>query len=365
MSSADSDPAVIINRVDEQISPHLFALLPEHRLLFSCGHWDYSFKATAVETGRLLQSVSQHRDVVTCMELATDFGHSWLVTGSRDCTLIIWQINPLAEKPICQPPLHVLYGHDDAVNCVSVNVEIDLVASGSDDGTIILHKLRDGIYIRSLTVQPPPSPPPPVTSPSASSSTVPISPHHTTQSFWRNDASSTAPQASTPEPKHEESDDRASRVKSVNRSLLINKRRVHFVALSTEGFVIAYSNDDSALYTFSVNGAFQARKMSGERLYAFRLSEDNKVLVTGGERALLVMRWVHSLELSNVGSKWDFESVIDGRNVEEEQKPFNSPIRSIYLTKQERHMLVGLESGELRILAQVPLLSPPRLILLS
>jgi hypothetical protein len=355
VSSVETDPAVIISRVDEHISPHLFALLPEHRLLFSCGHWDYSFKATTVETGRLLQSVSHHRDVVTCMELATDFGQTWLVTGSRDCTLIIWQINPLSEKPICQPPLHVLYGHDDAVNCVSVNVEMDLVASGSDDGTIILHKLRDGVYIRSISVQPPPVTPSPAPQ---------ISPKTGTQSFWKNDSSPTSAQTLSPqsasESKIEESgDERSSRIKSVNRSLLINKRRVHFVTLSTEGFVIAYSNDDSALYTFSVNGAFQARKMSGERLYSFCLSEDHKVLVTGGERALLVMRWIHSLELSNVGSKWDFESVIDGRNVEEEQKPFNSPIRSIYLTKQERHLLVGLESGELRILAQVltPLVS--------
>lgn len=352
-SSSDGDQAVIINRVDEQIQPHLFALLPEYRLLFSCGHWDYSFKATAVETGRLLQSVSHHRDVVTCMELATDFGQSWLVTGSRDCTLIIWKINPTSEKPICQPPLHVLYGHDDAVNCVSVNVEMDLVASGSDDGTIILHKLRDGIYIRSITVQPP-------SVPSTPNPPSQISPHNTTQSFLKNDAASTSSVTQTTtstalstDVKDESSDERNSRIKSINRSLLINKRRVHFVTLSTEGFVIVYSNDDSALYTFTVNGAFQARKMSGERLYSFKLSEDNKVLITGGERALLVMRWVHSLELSNVGSKWDFESVIDGRNVEEEQKPFNSPIRSIYLTKQERHLLIGLESGELRILAQV------------
>ncbi len=32
--------------------------------------------------------------------------------------------------------------------------------------------------------------------------------------------------------------------------------------------------------------------------------------------------------------------------------PFSSPVRSLYMTKNERHLLVGLESGDLRILAQ-------------
>ena len=31
---------------------------------------------------------------------------------------------------------------------------------------------------------------------------------------------------------------------------------------------------------------------------------------------------------------------------------FSSPIRSLYFTKLERHLLVGLENGEMRILAQ-------------
>ncbi|CAE7469550.1 sel-2, partial [Symbiodinium microadriaticum] len=297
----DGSP-IVLHRVDEHINTHLFALCPDSRLLFSCGHWDYSFKVSSIDTGRLLQSISQHRDVVTCIDIATDFGDTWLVTGSRDCTLIIWEINPTADKPITQRPLHVLYGHDDAVNCVDVCVELDVVVSGSDDGTIIVHKLREGIYIRSITVEP---------TPSGTVMTSPSEPSMATKSE-----------------------------KSVNRSLLISKRRVHNVGVSVAGFIYAYSNDDSALYTFTINGHPQARKITGERLHAFRLSEDNRVLITGGERGLIVMRWVHSLELSNVGSKWEFQSVLDGSNAEEYQKPFNSPIRSIYLTQQERHMIV-------------------------
>jgi WD40 repeat protein len=302
--------------VDEHITSHLFALLPDHRLLFSCGHWDNSFKVTLLDSGRLLQSISQHRDVVTCLDLVVDFGHIWLVTGSRDCTSIIWEIHPSLEQPIIQPPMHVLYGHDDAVNCVSVNPELDLVVSGSDDGTIIVHKLREGIYIRSIALTP---------QPTAGHSLEDHSSHFPTHSNSR----------------------------SLFRSFL-SSRRIHFLLVSSEGFIVAYSNDDTTLYSFSINGKFQAKKMIGDRLHAIRLSEDQKVIITGGERGLLVMRSVHSLELSNVGSKFEFESIIDGRSQDDnDQKPFASPIRSIYLTKQERHLIVGLENGEIRILTQV------------
>ncbi len=40
--------------------------------------------------------------------------------------------------------VHVLRGHDDRVQCVNVSAVMDLVASGSADGTCILHNLRKG-----------------------------------------------------------------------------------------------------------------------------------------------------------------------------------------------------------------------------
>jgi WD40 repeat protein len=322
-----ADPSPLISRVDEHIASHLFALLPDHRLLFSCGHWDNSFKVTLIDSGRLLQSISQHRDVVTCLALAIDYGQIWLVTGSRDCTLIIWEVNPVSDKPITQPPMHVLYGHDDSVNCVSVNPELDLVVSGSDDGTIIVHKLRTGIYLRSIPVVP---------------SISILSPGSPSQSQNQPEAAPT-----------DQSSASNTSAWSFSRSFL-TYRRIHFILVSSDGFIVAYSSDDSTLYSFTINGKFQAKKMIGDRLHAVCLSEDHKVIITGGERGLLVLRLVHSLELSHVGSKLDFDSIIDGRSQDDnDQKPFASPIRSIYLTKQERHLIVGLENGEIRILAQV------------
>lgn len=102
-------------------------------------------------------------DVVTCVAL--DNCGSYLVTGSKDCTCIIWYLHNAGVKPTVTfsnttsnqttllssshhhhqgnvainsttfnnvpKPIHTLYGHDDAVSCVAIMTELDLVASGS------------------------------------------------------------------------------------------------------------------------------------------------------------------------------------------------------------------------------------------
>ncbi|KDO24135.1 hypothetical protein SPRG_22262 [Saprolegnia parasitica CBS 223.65] len=47
-------------------------------------------------------------------------------------------------------PSFVLYGHDDGVTSVAVSSDMDLVLSASRDGTIIVHTLSNGRYIRTL-----------------------------------------------------------------------------------------------------------------------------------------------------------------------------------------------------------------------
>jgi hypothetical protein len=60
---------------------------------------------------------------------------------------------------------------------------------------------------------------------------------------------------------------------------------------------------------------------------------------------------VHNLELATGEARCKLEYVLDGDTPDYNIPAFNAPIRSLYLTKQERLLLVGLETGELRILA--------------
>lgn len=56
--------------------------------------------------------------------------------------------------------------------------------------------------------------------------------------------------------------------------------------------------------------------------------------------------------MANDGPRNGLEAVLDGSMEETNVTAFTSPIRSLHLSKQERLLIVGLESGEMKILAQ-------------
>lgn len=87
-------------------------------------------------------------DVITCVAL--DNCGSYLVTGSKDCTCIVWSLLPSSlnvpstnssttsslgqintTNSLTPRPINTLYGHDDTISCVAIMTELDLVVSGS------------------------------------------------------------------------------------------------------------------------------------------------------------------------------------------------------------------------------------------
>lgn len=91
---------------------------------------------------------------------------SILATGSYDTTIMVWHVvqartpekrvriapaeMPRKDYVIAETPFHILCGHDDVITCLFVSTELDIVISGSKDGTCIFHTLREGRYVRSL-----------------------------------------------------------------------------------------------------------------------------------------------------------------------------------------------------------------------
>lgn len=108
------------------------------------------------------------------------------MTGSLDATVRVWRY---ADCSVQVPSRHVLHAHDDTVSCVAVSVAHDVVVSGryahasmrqllravrgemchafttmapcvfacSNDGTVVVHQLATGEYIRSLQRYQPPT----------------------------------------------------------------------------------------------------------------------------------------------------------------------------------------------------------------
>ena len=296
------------NMSEEVITSIMFAISCEGKLLFTCGHWDCSIRVYSTDNGRLIQSIIEHSDIVTSVAVATDGNQHWLATCSRDCTVKIWIIMTDKDSPLGRPT-HILYGHDDIVTCVDICPQLDIVVTGSLDGTIIIHELRKGLYLRSIIV--------------SSALEFPNS-------------------------------NLASKPCDYDGLNFHDHIKVNWVGISHCGFVVVYSEDDQMLYSYSINGHLLATKYLNEKLYAFKISEDGNVLVAGGDAALVTLRWIRNLALADDGPKAGLPAVIDGQNAEMEVCPFDSPIRSIELTKYERHLIVGLESGDFRVLTIDP-----------
>ena len=70
------------------------------QVIASCGYWDNSIRCYSSEEGRLLQSIRQHKDIVTCIEAGSD--GCTLATGA---TLTLPPAYPLIVYH-CTPHLH-------------------------------------------------------------------------------------------------------------------------------------------------------------------------------------------------------------------------------------------------------------------
>ncbi|XP_072324254.1 neurobeachin-like protein 2 isoform X3 [Scyliorhinus torazame] len=132
------------------LSPKVLAVSPDGKLLFSGGHWDNSLRVTSLSKGKVTGHIIRHIDIVTC--LALDHCGIYLISGSRDTTCIVWQVTQQGgfSCGLAQKPVQVLYGHDNAVTCVAISTELDMAVSGSKDGTVIVHTVRRGQFMRTL-----------------------------------------------------------------------------------------------------------------------------------------------------------------------------------------------------------------------
>lgn len=190
-------------------------------IIFSCGHWDNSFKCSTTTNPAILQSIWRHKGLVTCIAICGD--DKTLVTGSTDTTLMVWEFSS-GKHPIQPQPRHILYGHDDEVTCVAASSDLDVAISGSKDKTCIIHTLRQGRYVRTITL------------PSGGS--------------------------------------------------------IDQVAVSDDGHVVIFSNEDMMIYLYSINGKLLKSVDAGQNVNALMIHEC-KYLVYGGDSGIVFVRRIY------------------------------------------------------------------------
>uniref|UniRef100_A0A672J918 Neurobeachin-like protein 2 n=1 Tax=Salarias fasciatus TaxID=181472 RepID=A0A672J918_SALFA len=132
------------------LSARVLVVSNDGRLLFSGGHWDCSLRVTQLGKGKLVGRICRHIDVVTC--LALDLCGIYLISGSKDTSCIVWQVLQQGgfSSGLSPRPVQILCGHDQEVTCVAISTELDMAVSGSKDGTVIVHTVRRGQFLRTL-----------------------------------------------------------------------------------------------------------------------------------------------------------------------------------------------------------------------
>ena len=130
------------------LNSRLVLVSADCKCLFVAGQLDNSVKVYSLPRFRFLSSAQQHIDIVTC--LALDESGSLLMSGSRDTTCIVWDLSSGPSGSGQLKPIQVLYGHDKPVSCVALSMSLDMAVSGSLDGTVNVHTIKEGQYIRTL-----------------------------------------------------------------------------------------------------------------------------------------------------------------------------------------------------------------------
>ncbi|XP_065200473.1 neurobeachin-like protein 1 isoform X2 [Planococcus citri] len=125
----------------------LFVVSHDSKLLFSAGHWDCSIKIYSFTKNKFTHSLLRHTDLVTC--LAIDSCGWYLISGSKDCTAVVWDINTIHLS--IPKPYQLLHGHDEPITCVAISTELDMAVSGSQDGTVNVYTVHEGHLVHTLS----------------------------------------------------------------------------------------------------------------------------------------------------------------------------------------------------------------------
>ena len=199
--------------------------------------------------------------------------------------------------------------------CVSANATLDIVASSSEDGTVMVHTLRSGEYLRSIigsgfignTIG--------ISSATATSiSRLGSSGSDTTtvqQQQQKQQQQQQQPQQQQPQQQQQQQQPQQQQPQQQQQRWGTGSP-IGWVGVSPVGYIVTYCPELGILCSYTINGVHLASQVIDEQLYALLFSEDGLVLLTGGENAVVVMRWTRSLELADDSPRSGLEAILDG-----------------------------------------------------
>jgi len=230
-------------------------------LFVSSGYWDNTVKVHSIEgmknrSGEVKLRSSEnggHRGPILCLDIGRD--GALMVTGGQDATCRVWVVDHPdmsialsdgyvktalggtadSNKDHLLSCCHILWGHETAVTCLSLSSDLDITVSGSIDGTICVHTVRRGKFVRSI---------------------------------------------------------RLSRLSASRQKPAVRK-----IVLDDHGTFVAHT-EDGGLHAYTINGAFLCLADAGEKLHDLAICTNGEILVTGGDSGHVVIRSVRDLAVT-------------------------------------------------------------------
>ena len=119
------------------------AYSPDGRWIVS-GSRDNTLKVWDTENGQEVRTLEGHSNVVTSVAYSPD--GRWIVSGSRDGTLKVWEAESGHE-------MLTLEGHSDHVESVAFSPDGRWIVSGNSDNTLKVWNVENGKEVRTLVEQ--------------------------------------------------------------------------------------------------------------------------------------------------------------------------------------------------------------------
>ncbi|KAJ3435633.1 beige/beach-related [Anaeramoeba flamelloides] len=141
-----------------------FGLLNDCSTFISCGYFDSNIRMTNINDPSQRKNYNFHTDTVTCLRV--DVFGDYLVTGSADSSICIWKIKYPDSKAQSEkiykeknnfifPKLKLIslcFGHQSPITCLAINSILNLIASVSIEGLLLIHQLKTGELIKSIVL---------------------------------------------------------------------------------------------------------------------------------------------------------------------------------------------------------------------
>jgi len=376
------------------ITPASCAFTGDGRLLLQGNVWDHSLRVyqasstvtldshTLKQRDRLItptasgefklqlsQNLTQHRDRVTCITIGRD--EQTLVTASKDCTLLVWKLDVSQSssrvsnifrsgQPFVRPsPRHILRGHEDPILAAAIESELDVCVSISTRGTVLVHSMRTGSFIQRLIVPR-----------AAEVQRIPIEAHakalaNATAAALTALHGPEAMQHATPNvsegkfigvsssPSPSPFDSVLSRARSSSSSHTHGHQieagqasgQLHLpklVSFAADGYMVFYSviwdpntrrMCEPQLSCCNINGRHWRAVSLDEYVLSMAISPDGKLIATGSEDGMLVLRRLHDLKVVQ-----RFEPVL-------------SSITAIAFSLEMEYLIIGTSSGHITFFA--------------